>query len=695
MLITLILASTLATSFQEDLAHEAGLDQRRPLEAMDLFRLEGISSPTVSPDGLRVLFTRIGFDVMKDRRRSELWLYDVERDDARPLIDGVGGAVWSPTGEHIAYVTGADDDGAEIFVRWMDDGTTRQCTRLEKSPGSLSWSPDGTRLAFTMAVERATESIASLPSTPKGADWAPRPKVVERFQYRGDGAGYLENVDRHIFVVDAMGGAPRQLTEGPFDHGGSLVWTGDTTLLFSANRRDDRRAHPNDSELWELDVRTKELRALTEREGPDGGAVFDAESGTIYWTGLDDMRQGHQQSEISVRPLEGGEARVLTAAFDRSPSDLHYDGGRLLFSYADRGETKLAAIDGEEIVDLGIKLHGVGSGRPYAGGSFDVAGGTLAFVGGDPVWPGELHVARSGEPRRVTDVNGDLKEIVRLGAVREITVASSADEREIQGWIITPPEGATMSGGDDEGDEDSEHTDNDDGARPMILEIHGGPFAAYGPQFTFELQLMAARGYVVLYGNPRGSTSYGADFANEIHHAYPSQDYDDLMSLVDGAIEQQAGTDDPIDESRLFVTGGSGGGVLTAWIVGKTDRFAAAVVAKPVINWISFALTADAYDFFWQYWFPGTPWDEPEHYWSRSPLSLIGNVSTPTMLLTGEQDFRTPISESEQYYQALKIRGVETAFVRIPEASHGIAARPSHLVAKVLYVLGWFEKERD
>ena len=192
-----------------------------------------------------------------------------------------------------------------------------------------------------------------------------------------------------------------------------------------------------------------------------------------------------------------------------------------------------------------------------------------------------------------------------------------------------------------------------------------------------------------MYGNPRGSTSYGEGFANRIHHAYPSQDYDDLMSMVDAVVERGV-----VDRTRMFVTGGSGGGVLTAWIVGMTDRFAAAVVAKPVINWISFALTADAYDFFWQYWFPGTPWEHTEHYWKRSPLSLVGNVTTPTMLLTGEEDYRTPISESEQYYQALKIRGVETAMVRIPGASHGIARRPSHLIGKVLHVLAWFERER-
>jgi len=222
---------------------------------------------------------------------------------------------------------------------------------------------------------------------------------------------------------------------------------------------------------------------------------------------------------------------------------------------------------------------------------------------------------------------------------------------------------------------------------PLVLEIHGGPFAAYGPTFAAEQQLYAAAGYVVLYVNPRGSTGYGREFGNAIHHAYPGHDYDDLVSAVDAMLARGY-----VDPSRLFVTGGSGGGVLTAWIVGKTDRFRAAVVQKPVINWTSFVLTADRYNFFWKYWFGGYPWDQPEEYARRSPLSLVGNVTTPTMVLTGEEDYRTPMSESEQYYQALRLRKVPTALVRVPGAGHGLDNRPSQLATKVAHVLAWFER---
>jgi acylaminoacyl-peptidase len=253
--------------------------------------------------------------------------------------------------------------------------------------------------------------------------------------------------------------------------------------------------------------------------------------------------------------------------------------------------------------------------------------------------------------------------------VEEIWYESSYDGRRIQGWIVTPPEFSPSR------------------KYPLLLEIHGGPFANYGARFSTEIQLYAAAGYVVLYTNPRGSTSYGEEFGNLIHHAYPGYDYDDLMSGVDAVLERGY-----IDEENMFVTGGSGGGVLTSWIVGKTSRFKAAVAAKPVINWYSWALTADSYNFFYKYWFPGLPWDEPENYMKRSPLTYVGNVTTPTMLLTGEVDYRTPISESEQFYQALKLRKVDAALVRIPGASHGIASRPSNLIAKVAHILKWFAK---
>jgi dipeptidyl aminopeptidase/acylaminoacyl peptidase len=270
--------------------------------------------------------------------------------------------------------------------------------------------------------------------------------------------------------------------------------------------------------------------------------------------------------------------------------------------------------------------------------------------------------------RQITSINDEFLKSRNFGETKEFWVDSSVDDFKVHGWIITPPDF----------DPDQKY--------PLILEIHGGPYSSYGPSFTPELQLMASKGYVVVYTNPRGSTSYGEEFAAYINRNYPSEDYYDLMDAVDYVVDQGY-----VDENHLYITGGSGGGVLTAWSIGKTDRFAAAVVAKPVINWYSFALTADGYPFFTKYWMPGLPWENPIGYHELSPISLVGNVTTPTMLLTGEDDYRTPMSESEQYYQALKLQGVDASMVRIPDASHGIVSRPSNLIRKVAYILGWFE----
>ena len=259
-----------------------------------------------------------------------------------------------------------------------------------------------------------------------------------------------------------------------------------------------------------------------------------------------------------------------------------------------------------------------------------------------------------------------------MGEVTEILYASSFDGTEIQGWYITPP-------GYQEGEQ-----------YPLILEIHGGPHLAYGPYFSAEMQLMAAAGYVVFYDNHRGSTSYGEDFAMLLHYKYSStEDFADHMSGVDAVVEKGI-----VDPQNLFITGGSAGGIASAYAIGLTNRFNAAAVAKPVVNWISKTLTADSYIGQISHQFPGMPWEEFEHYWQRSPLSLVANMTTPTMLITGEDDQRTPISETEQLYQALKLKGVDAVMVRVPGSPHGIAGRPSRLVSKVDNILEWFRRYR-
>jgi acylaminoacyl-peptidase len=660
-------------------AGAAALPESRRLHSIDVFQLEYADDVQISPDGSRIVYVRVSHDIMTDRTRRNLWIVNADGTNNRPLRSEARNFTsprWSPDGTRLAYVSAADGS-PQLYVRWMDSGQTALLTGLVKAPDAIAWAPDGKSIAFIQLVPVIKPPLATPPTKPEGAQWAPPVKVIDSVVYRVDGAGYLETGYQHIFVVSADGGTPRQLTTGDFNHEGPLSFTPDNrSIVFAANRGDDWERNPQDSNVFSVDIASLTLTQLTTRNGPDNSPVVSPDGRKIAYLGYDDRLQGYQVTHLYVMDIDGSKSRVVTGGFDRDVADPRWaaDSRNVLFSFDERGVRKLGSVTPAGVVrTLAEGLGGTDLGRPYTSGSFTVArNGRAAFPHNTTGRPADVATVSGGAPPRVlTTLNDDLLGNKTLGTVREITWKSSRDQREIQGWVITPPDF--------------------DAAKkyPLIIEIHGGPFAAYGPNYTTEMQLFAAAGYIVLYANPRGSTSYGEAFGNLIHHAYPGDDYDDLMSGVDAVIAQGN-----VDSENLFVTGGSGGGVLTAWIVGKTDRFRAAVVAKPVINWSSFVLTSDFSNFFYRYWFGAQPWEAPEEYWRRSPLSLVGNVKTPTMLLTGEADFRTPIAESEQYYQALKLRNVDTVMVRIPEASHGMTGRPSNLIAKVDNILAWFEKYR-
>lgn len=656
-----------------------GVPARR-FEPLDVFDLEYATDPQISPDGEKVVYVRNFFDIMKDRRRSNLWIVNFDGSDHRPLTTGNSNDFsprWSPDGTRLLYASGSDGE-TQLYVRWMDTGQTAQLAHLTSKPQHVTWSPDGKWIALAMLLRDPSEPFVELPKKPEGAEWAEPAKVIRKLKYRADGAGYLKDGFFQLFVLPSEGGTPRQITSGPFHHEDAPSWTPDgESLVFSANRHDDWEYDPLNSEVYEVSLRDGSVIQRTDRQGPDISPVVSPEGNRIAYVGFDDKFQGYQVERLYVMDRDGSGKKVLTSGFDRDVASPSWgpEGEGLYFQYDDHGDTKIGYVTLDGVVqEIADNLGGTTLGRPYASGSFSVAaGGRFAFTKTSVAYPADVAVGVRGESRRarVTRLNDDLLAHRQLGEVEEFWYTSSYDGRKIQGWIVKPP--------------------GFDASRryPLILEIHGGPFANYGNRFSVEMQWYAAAGYVVLYTNPRGSTGYGEEFGNLIHHNYPGQDYDDLMSGVDAVIERGY-----VDEKNLFVTGGSGGGVLSSWVIGKTDRFRAAVVAKPVINWYSFVLTTDHYDFFYKYWFPGFPWDHPEHYLARSPLSLVGNVKTPTMLLTGEDDYRTPMSESEQYYQALKLRRVETVLVRVPGASHRIAARPSNLIAKVLHVLKWFETHR-
>ena len=649
------------------------------LQPEDIFALEYANDPQVSPDGETIAYVRTSMDIMTDKARKAIWLSDLDGDAHRPLLASRANFTsprWSPRGDRLAYVSNSEGSN-QIYVKWLATGDTALVSNLSKSPSHVTWSPDGRWLAFLMFVPEVMVPLASMPAKPKNADWADPVKQIEALTYRSDGEGFLEQGQRQLFIIPAEGGTPRQLTHGAYEASGRLNWSKDgARIYFVSHRVADWEYEPEESDIYSVVLASGEITRHTDRVGPDTNPALSPNGRYLAYTGHAARATGYNNSELYVLDLESGASRKLSDDFDRSIENPQWDssGTSIWFQYEDRGTYRIASSNLKgKLAESDLRLGGTTLGRPYASGSFDIgANGVIAFTAGDTQSPADLMTSRRGEqPRQLTQLNKDLLAHKTLASVQEITWESSFDGQEIQGWLMTPPGFDAQQ------------------RYPLILEIHGGPHAAYGPNFSAEAQLFAAQGYVVLYTNPRGSTSYGDAFANAIHLAYPGNDYDDLMSGVDAVIERGF-----VDPEQLFVTGGSGGGVLTAWIVGKTDRFKAAVVAKPVINWISFALTADYALYFSTFWFDGPAWEKTEDYWARSPLSLVGNVSTPTMLLTGEADYRTPMSETEQYYQALKQRKVDTMMIRIPGAPHGIAGRPSRLIAKVNNILAWFERYR-
>jgi dipeptidyl aminopeptidase/acylaminoacyl peptidase len=650
----------------------------QPFERMDVFALEWVSNPQISPDGRLVVYQRNGMDVMKDETTSRLWIVGADGSGNLPLTGrdvNESRAAWSPDGTRIAF-TSSTDAGSEIFVYWLEGGKTTRLTQLDRSPGTLSWSPDGKTIAFPMLVPEKPPMLVKGPSKPKDAEWADEPRVTTRLYYERDGSGYIEPGYTQFFVVSALGGTPRQVTSGAFRHGGRASWTSDgESLVFSGNRNDNWELAYRNSEIYRVDVESGDTVALTDRDGPDQGPVVSPDGRHIAWLGYEDKVQTYQVTKLHVMNIDGSGQRELLGDFDRSVSDIAWAAGSdgLYFQYDEHGDTRIGYTSlNERRRDVASQLGGTTIGRPYGGGSYSVArDGSVAYTHVTPYRPAELAVVRRGrgDAEVLTSFSADTLGRRDLGQVEEIWYESSVDGRDIQGWVVTPP-----------GYEAGE-------VYPLLVENHGGPISNYGPRFSPEVQLFAAAGYVVFYPNPRGSTGYGEEFGNLLYHDYPGDDYQDVMDGVDALIERGLTAED-----RLYVTGGSAGGIMTAWIIGKNDRFEAAAVVKPVMNWVSKTLTADNYFMYADYRYPGQPWENLETYMAFSPVSLVGNIVTPTLVMVGTDDLRTPLSEAKQLYSALRIRGIDTALVEVPGAPHNISSRPSQLITKVDHILAWFEE---
>lgn len=651
-----------------------------PFSPMDVFELEWVNEPQISPDGSKIVYVRSGMDIMKDRRQSRLWIIDTDGSNHQKLshLDvNESNATWSPDGRRIAF-TASTDKGSEVFLYWVNTGRVARISQLPASPGGLSWSPDGKWLAFSMFVKGKELSLVKAPKPPAGAEWAEAPRITTRLKHEADGSGYMEPGFHHLFLLPAEGGTARQLTSGDRPFRGTPQWTADGQhLILSTNISADWEYDFRNSEIYKIAVADGKVTALTDRQGPDQSPVVSPDGRRIAYLGYDDRMQTYQLTRLHLMNSDGTNKREISIDLDRSISDPVWDtqGQGLYFMYDDHGNTRIGYTDlnGKHQL-ITSNVGGTSIGRPYSGGSFSLAGnGVIAFTHSSPYHPADLALIHRGdrEASKVLALNDDLLDHRELGKVEEIWYTSSVDGRDIQGWIVTPP------------------NFDSNGSYPLLVENHGGPISNYGDRFSPEMQLFAAAGYVVFYPNPRGSTSYGEEFGNLLYHNYPGDDYQDVMDGVDAMLAKGY-----ISEDSLFVTGGSAGGIMTAWMIGKNNRFRAAAVVKPVMNWISKTLTADNYYGYANTRYPGQPWENMEAYMSFSPVSLVGNIQTPTLVMVGSDDLRTPPSEAKQLYHALKLRKIETALVEIPGASHFISNRPSQMITKVAHILAWFDLYR-
>jgi dipeptidyl aminopeptidase/acylaminoacyl peptidase len=645
--------------------------QAKPVRRLQLdqfFDMETVSNPQISPDGRQIVYTRGWVDKVNDRRSSALWIMDADGSRNRFLTTG-SGAIWSPDGTRIAFTREGEPSGSQIWVRWMDaEGATTQITRLEQSPSNLVWAPDGKSIAFTMLVPRRDTWPIRMPARPEGARWTEAPRIVESLTYRQDRQGFVDQGLDQIYMVPAEGGTERRITDGQYDYGGAFSFTPDgKEVVFSAGRGQNWEREYRQSEVYALNVATGGIRAITSRSGPDTSPTVSPDGRWIAYLGYDYTTDTYIDNELYVVGLNGTGQRHMTPKFDRSPDNLTWapDSSGIYFTADDSGSRNLhlAPLDGAiSMVTKGvhlISLSDVNKSGQAVGTltSFHKPGDIISFSLSNP-----------GVLKQLTHVNDDVLSEVKLGEVEELWY-TSVDNFRIQGWLIKPP-------------------DFDPAKKyPLMLSIHGGPHSMYGVGFNFAWQEHAANGYLVLYTNPRGSTGYGSAFGNSIKYAYPGKDFDDLMKGVDATIAKGS-----VDTRNLFVYGCSGGGVLTAWVVGHTNRFAAAASQCPVINWISFVGNVDGNPLRWYDDFEKFPWEDPSEHLRRSPLMYVGNVKTPTMLMTGVLDMRTPISQTEEFYQALKAVGVPTAMLRFNGEYHGTTSRPSNFLRTQLYLRYWFEK---
>ena len=692
------------------------LAQKRHITEKDLFSFNWIADSRVSPDGSRIAYVRVTVNEKKDGYNTSLWTVSPVSGESHQLTNGTRDSSprWSPDGKYLVFVRVTEKDGRpdqpQLFMLSLFGGDSFQFTTLPRGASQPLWSPDGKTIAFMNGANpedlskqkerlrggEATESATTATETKTAEEDKHESdvRVITRSAYRANGAGYLDQKHpQHIWVVAAPRNGddkvkPRQLTSGRFAEG-DVTWANDgLKLYFTSDHSDDPAYDLASTDFYSIPVVGGQAAKLTTIPMNAGSLSLSPNGKQFAFTGaVGRPVTSYTQPDLWVMDIAANaQPRNLTTEFD-------YDlgggvGGDNSPPRGGGGNAPIWTADGQSIIDTyaregkaNLGMFSVATGKEtdltkgnQAVGNFRATpdGRQFVFTISTPTRIGDLYWLDrpGGEPKQLTHINDELFSHLNLTEPEEIWY-TSFDGKRIQAWLQKPP-------------------DFDPGKKyPLILNIHGGPHAAYGFVFDHEFQWMAAKGYVVLYPNPRGSTSYGQEFGNIIQYHYPGDDYKDLMAGVDEVLRRGY-----IDANKLGVTGGSGGGLLTNWVIGQTMRFAAAVSQRDIASWTDFWYSAD-FTLFQEQWFRKPPFEDPEDYKARSPITYINNVKTPLMLILGEADYRTPPGAGgEQMFRALKYRKIPTVMVRFPNESHELSrsGQPWHRIERLEHIVGWFDK---
>ena len=686
--------------------------QKRSITEKDLFSFIWIGDPQISPDGSRVAFVRVTVNEKKDGYNTAIWSVSPSTGETRQLTNGPRDSSprWSPDSKYLAFVRVTEKDGRpdqpQLFMLAMAGGDSFQFTNLPRGASQLQWSPDGKTIAFVNGAN--PEEIAKMAPRPTAqASPSPSPtdakkpedhesdvRVITRAVYRANGAGYLDTKHpQHVWIVAAPRTGdekvtPRQLTTGRYDDG-NVTWARDSSqIYFTSDHTDEPYYELPKTAIYGIDAKGGEPRQLTSFDmGTGAFSVSPNGKQLAFFASVNKPVQSYTEPDLWVIDIaDNAQPRNLTTTFD-------YDvgsgvGGDNTAPRGGGGNPPVWAADGRSIIAVYGKegRANLGAFDVATGKETDVTSGNQAVVSfralpdaskfvlliSTPTRIGDLYwTDKAGaEPKQLTHFNDELFSHLNITQPEEIWY-TSFDGKKVHAWVQKPP-------------------DFDPNKKyPLILNIHGGPHTAYGFIFDHEFQWMAAKGYVVLYPNPRGSTTYGQEFGNVIQYNYPGDDFKDLMAGVDEVLKRGY-----IDADKLGVTGGSGGGLLTNWTIGHTTRFTAAVSQRDIASWSDWWYSAD-FTLFQPTWFKAAPFEDPEDYKARSPLTYINNVKTPLMLILGEADYRTPPGAGgEEMFRALKYKKIPTVMVRFPNESHELSrsGQPWHRVERLQHIVGWFDK---